>query len=55
MQETATVERQKEIAISVTGAAVTDKKIEARILSVFIDERPWQAVYIKKGNSAEVL
>ena len=27
------------------GQTVTDKKIEARILSVFMDGRPWQAVH----------
>ena len=27
------------------GQTVTDKKIEARILSVFMDARPWQAVH----------
>lgn len=27
------------------GETVTDKEIEARILSVFMDERPWQAVH----------
>ena len=36
------------------GQTVTDKKIEVRILSVFMDGRPGR-LFIKKGKFAEVL